>query len=253
MIKRSFVPSILFFLALALLPSATQGQNISQMWEFTPKPGSGPAFEEALKAHIEYRKAQGDPWTWDVYQQAVGPNPGTYYVASWNHTWSDLDAYDAWGAGSEASVHFQASAGPLLENMSNSITQDGPISRYPDDPNWAPALVNVTVFYLNPGKQMAFQDALMKFHEAFEESDVDFYYGSDVIVSGGTGPAVSIAGFGDSWADFADPDTPMEQMMAEKYGEDEAQEIFTAFSEGVDHWESFIVRHRPDLSGADGM
>jgi hypothetical protein len=45
----------------------------------------------------------------------------------------------------------------------------------------------------------------------------------------------------------------MEQVMMETYGEEEATEIFTAFGEAVHHWESFIVRHRPDLSGAGGM
>jgi hypothetical protein len=120
-------------------PSLDVGSShtISQMWEFMPKPGSGPAFEEAIKAHVEYRKSQGDPWTWDVYHQVVGPT-------------------------------------------------------------------------------------------------------------------MSIAGFGDNWADFADTDPNMEQVMMETYGEEEAMEIFYAFGEAVNHWESFIVRHRPDLSGAGG-
>jgi len=247
--KRSFVPLILFVLGSALLPAATQGQTISQMWQFTPKAGSGAAFEEALKAHIEYRKSQGDPWTWDVYEEVVGPNPGKLYVASWEHSWSDLDAYDAWGAGGEAGAHFQSTAAPLLEEMTTSISQEGPISRIPDDPNWAPTLVNVTVFYLVPGKQMAFQDAVMKIDEAIQNADMPFYYGSDLLVAGDSGPAMSIAGFGETWADFADPDPSMEQVMTEAYGEDGAMELFNAFSEGVDHWESFIVRHRPDLSG----
>ena len=71
----------------------------------------------------------------------------------------------------------------------------------------------------------------------------------DLLVAGDSGPAMSIAGFGETWADFADPDPSMEQVMTEAYGEDEAVEFFNTFSEGVDHWESFIVRHRPDLSG----
>jgi len=253
MTKRYLVSPILFILALALLPVATQGQTISQMWEFTPKAGSGTAFAEALKAHIEYRKSQGDPWTWEVYEEEVGPNPGKFYVGSWDHSWSDLDAYDAWGAGGEAGAHFQATAAPLLEDMTTYITQDGPINRYPDDPNWSPTLVNVTVFHLLPGKQMAFQDAIMKVDEAIKNSSMPFYYSSSLLAAGDSGPAFSVAGFGENWADFADPDPSMEQVMTDMYGEDEAMEIFTAFSEAVHHWDSFIVRARPDLSGGNGM
>jgi hypothetical protein len=138
----------------------------------------------------------------------------------------------------------------LLEEMSNSISQDGPISRFPEDPNWAPSLVNVTTFYLVPGKQQAFQEAIVKIHEAIDESGMDLYYTSDFLVAGGSGPIFSIAGFGDSWADFADPDPDMEQVMVERYGEEEARAIFNSFSEAVHHWDSFIVRHRPDISGS---
>jgi hypothetical protein len=45
----------------------------------------------------------------------------------------------------------------------------------------------------------------------------------------------------------------MEQVMLEKYGEEEGMEIFTAFSEAIHHTESFVVRYRRDLSSGGGM
>jgi hypothetical protein len=70
--------------------------------------------------------------------------------------WADFDAYDDWADGPAAGAHFNATLGPLLEDMANSISQDGPISRFPDAPNYEPTLINVTEFYLIPGKQQGF-------------------------------------------------------------------------------------------------
>ncbi len=253
MTKRSFAPLAFFTLFLALFTAPAPAQVVSEIWQFTPRPGVGAGFEEALKAHVQFRKSQNDPWTWQVYQEIVGPDVGKYYVASWNHSWADFDAYDDWAGGPAAGAHFDATLGPLLEDMASSISQDGPISRFPDDPNYEPTLINVTEFYLIPGKQQGFQDAIQKFDEAIKGAGMPFYYTSDFLVAGGSGPTFSIAGFGESWAEFADPDPSMEQVMVEAYGEEEATRIFTAFSEAVHHWDSFVVRYRPDLSLLQGM
>jgi len=253
MTKRFIVPTAFLFLFVAMFTAPVQAQSVSQMWEFTPKAGAGAGVEEALRSHVEYRKSLNDPWSWQVYQEVVGPNVGKFYVASWSHSWADFDAYDSWAGGEAASAHFQATVAPLLEEMSNGISQEGAISRFPDDPNWQPSLVNVTVFYLIPGKQMAFDESIRKIHDAIEGADMPFYYSSDFLVAGGSGPVYSIAGLSDTWADFADPDPSMEQVMTEAYGEEEAMQIFTAFSESVHHWESFVVRYRPDLSLLQGM
>jgi len=249
--KRILVPFLLLFM-LAWLPTESRAQDISQFWTFTVEPENMGAFEAALKAHIEFREAQGDPWDWQTSQVVVGKGIGTYYVASWDHSWADMDAYDAWGQSSMVSTHFMATVVPLLEDMTTDLTQDGPISRMPADPTGI-NLVNVTTFHLIPGKQMQFMETIQKFHEAISEADMPFYYGSDYLVAGGEGPVFSLAGFGESWADFADPDPSMEQVMMEKYGEEEAMEIFNDFGESFTHWDSFVVRTRPDLSSPGGM
>ena len=253
MTRRISLAPILVIAMVTVAWRPAGAQTISEMWEFTPKQGAGAGFEAALKAHTEFRKAQGDPWTWQVYQEVVGPNVGKYYVASWNHTWSDLDTYDAWAGGALAEAHFLATVAPMLESYTNSISRDGDISRFPDDPDYEPTLINVTVFYLIPGKQQAFTEAIQKFDEAIKGADLPFYYSSDYMVTGNSGPAYSLAGLGTSWADFAEGDPSMEQVMMETYGEEEMMRIFTSFGESIHHWDSFIVRYRPDLSLLQGM
>jgi hypothetical protein len=227
---------------------------MSRFWEFTPKAGHVPAFVEAFKAHVEYRKELGDPWSWYVYETVVGKDYPKYYVASWNHTWADFDAYEQWENGDAASAHFQATVGPLLEDMTTNVSESNrQMERMPNDPNYAPALINVTTFFVNPAKQGQFQEVMMKWHEAIEAADMDLYYASDYLAAGGEGPVFSIAMMGDNWASFAEPDPTMEQVMFDHFGEEEAMEIFTAFGESIHHWENMIVRARPDLSLIHGM
>ena len=252
--RYRFAFPVLALLALALLPTSSRAQSVSRIWSFTPKAGAGPAVAEAIRAHTDHRDALGDPWDWDIYEVAVGEETGKFYAASWNHSWADFDAYDAWANGPAASAHFQATVAPLLEKVSNEVTRaNEEIAKLPADPNYVPTLINVTDFYLMPGKQMAFNQALRKIHEAIVAADMPFYYSSDSREAGGSGPVVAIASWGRSWADFADPDTSMEAVMIQHYGEEEAMEIFSAFGGSVHHWENFIVRYRPDLSSARGM
>lgn len=250
--QRIIVPFLVLF-TLALIPAPGRTQDLSQFWIFTVEPQKMAAFEAALKAHVEVREAHGDPWDWSIHQVVVGTDIGTYYVASWNHSWADFDAYDAWEDGSAVSTHFMATVAPLLKDMRTEITQSNhEMERMP--PESKPiSLVNVTTFYLIPGKQMQFFENIMKFHEAIVEAEMPFYYASDYLAAGGKGPVFSLAGLGENWADFADPDPTMEQVMFEKYGEDEANEIFTAFAESFSHWENMVVRTRPDLSDPEGM
>ena len=254
MTRYRFVPAVLLFFTLALLPAPGESQDIARWWEFTPKAETSAGFEEALKAHMEYRASLGDPWTWEVFEVAVGEDVGTFQVGSWGHTWADFDAYEAWDGATAAGAHFGATVSPLLEDMTSTVTQDNAqITRPPPDPNAAPNLVNVTTFYLNPGQISAFNENLMKFHEAIGKAELPFYYASSSLVAGGRGPTFTIVGFADNWAGFADPDPGMEQAMMEMYGEEEAMEIFSAFGESYRFVETFIARHRTDLSTGGGM
>jgi len=138
--------------------------------------------------------------------------------------------------------------------MSTTITQDNAqMNRENPDPNAEPGLVNVTTFYLNPGRVGAFNENIMKFHAAIEEADLPFYYASSNLVSGGNGPTFTIAGFAANWAGFAEPDPGMEAAMMEMYGEEEALEIFSAFGGSYRYTVTTIARHRPDLSAGGGM
>ena len=63
----------------------------------------------------------------------------------------------------------------------------------------------------------------------------------------------SIALLGESWADFADPDPTMMQIVVEAYGQEEAMAIFTSFAETYLTSESVMLKFRKDLSNLPEM
>ena len=52
-------------------------------------------YEAGRKKHMAWHKAQGDPWTWNVYEVTTGPDTGCYLIACTNHQWADFDTWTA--------------------------------------------------------------------------------------------------------------------------------------------------------------
>jgi hypothetical protein len=249
MIKPPLLPAILFFLALAFIPTQAQGQNLSEAWMFTPKSGSGTGFQEAFRSHMEFRQVQGDTWNWSMWEVVTGENVGDFMVISMDHEWADFDTYQDSDFAEVAGPHWGATVGPLVEKVSSVILQgDTTFAKLPTDPGYEVNLVNLMTFHLIPGKMMAFNQALAQIHQAMVGADMPVYYMGSMPVIGGEGDSYNVAILGETWADFADPDPNMMEAMVETYGEEEAMAIFTSFGESYHTSESVMLRFREDLS-----
>lgn len=240
---------LVVLVAVAALAAAREvrAQNIARTYVMTPAPGQSQAFEKALTAHARWRAQAGDPWNWAVYQVVDGENLGSFVVRSGGHTWADLDAYDA-GFGQQGDARFNADVGPLLAHISSSITQeDTTLARMPEGPEGY-NLVHVTHYHVKPEQGQAFHALLGKIHKAIVDSDWPVHYAFANTVSGADGQSVIMAGFHDSWADFAEPDPSFDRMLADAYGQEEAGKMMQAFGDAVWGWDSMTLRFRPDMS-----
>ena len=248
---RWIIPALALAL-LASLPTTVAPQDLTMVWEFRVKAGSGAAFEEAVKAHMEFREANGDPWEWHWYQQMVGKQVGTYMVRSPGHSWSDFDE-DLGGEFNDlAGRHWDATVQPLVEEVWNLIDQENAeLSRLPETMD-AYTLFNVSVFYLKPDQLMAFSEAVGKYKQVVIDHDFPFYWVVQTAVAGADGPAMALVGFAESWADMAE-DPAMEAAVVDTYGEEGAQELFQQFYGSFHYFENYIGALRPDLSGGEGM
>jgi hypothetical protein len=247
--KPPLVPAALFLFALAVVPARAQAQNLAEMWQITPKAGVEVGFQEAFKAHMDFRVAHGETWIWQTWEIVVGEDVGDFLIVSFDHSWADWDAYEVGDFMQVAGAHFGATVSPLVEDAANMIFQgDSTLSKMPTDPAYEPSLVNTMAFSLAPGKFMAFNGAMAQLHAAIVEADMPFFYLSSAPVVGGDDSDFTMAFIGESWADFTDPDPDLMQVMAEKYGEEEAMAIWTTLDESVAGIQSSMLRLRPDLS-----
>ena len=248
MTRFRWIPAMAILFLLTFMPTLAQGQELTMMWEFTPKAGAANDFEAAVKSHMELRASHGDPWQWSFSLVVVGENVGTYYALSSGHTWADFDSYDSFEATETLNAHWESNVVPLMEEVKSSIfTSNAELSRLPDNPE-AYTLFNVSNFYLKPDQQPAFAEAIGKYLEVIAEHDLPFYWQTSTNVAGGDGPLMGIVGMAENWAGFADPDPSVETLLVEKYGEEGAMELFKQFAGAYHYYKNFVVVTRPDLS-----
>ena len=241
-------PKLLLLLCLSAVPGSVWAQGfLAQEYMFKPKPGMGAALVTALRAHAEWRAENGDPWEWSTYEVAAGEDMGSILVRSDGHTWADWDAYEASFA-LQGSTHFNATVGPLLESTTSSINMlDTTITRWPEDGGDF-SLFRIYIYHLIPSTGQQFTQAIKKIHDAIVQEDYPATYGFVTPVVGETGPKMILVVPASSWADFEEPERPMDQMLAELYGPEEAAQIFSDFNNSYTKIESRVLRLRPDLS-----
>ena len=233
-------------LCVVALPATAQGQteNIRQAYIHTVPLGMIAQFEEAVKQHIQWRKQNNDPWEWTWYQ-VVNGGLGRYLVRSGNHRWADLDVRDAWEDRVGAVPNFLATVGPFFESEDSSISQlDGALSRPPDDLS-AMTLFAVTEFDVRlPGQ---FREAITKIGEGLDRGNWGRSYLWQMVANGGSTDATLVVP-AENWAGLAPPAKPLPMLMAEVYGEQEANELMQQFASSIRSRNSYTLRVRRDLS-----
>ena len=83
---------VALLLGLASQNAWAQQNNLARIYFIEAKVGMAAGFETALKQHAEWRKEQGDPWSWFVWQVVNGENLGSFVIRSGDHAWGDFDA-----------------------------------------------------------------------------------------------------------------------------------------------------------------
>ena len=249
---RIAAPLALLFALVAPAAGTAQGSTLAFSFYVTAEPGSELAFEAAWKAHMEFREANGDPWTWDVLQEAIGDNAGRYVIRSANHSWADLDAVNADESAQVLQSHFLTTVAPLARETSSAVfgLQESLSNLPPADPPMN--VVAVTVFRIDAENQMAMQEALQEYHTAATEAGM--YHAVLVpMIGGGDGPSILLAGFAENFAGLEEPSPSILETMTAQHGEERTQEIAQAFLAGIESARSYVLVRRPDLSSGGGM
>lgn len=236
------------FVALALSgPPAHAQQTIAMSYSVVPKTGMTTQFEAALKNHVAWRVANGDPWTWGVSMRVAGDELGEYGIRSSGHSWADLDAYDA-EFGPMALANWMATVQPLVESVSNSISVINEDWSHRPPQGRAVNLVNIATFHVRPGQQDRFNELVGQATSALKAANVDWYWlFSTPAVGGGMGPVWNVVGLADSWIDMEPRDDEFMEALVAHMGNDGAEEWAGSFGQVIRGTESEVRRLRPDL------
>jgi hypothetical protein len=223
-----------------------QDNNLSRAYHAVPKAGMAAQFEAALSAHTQWRKDNGDPWTWGVSVYDTGEHFGTYSVFSGGHSWADFDAYDA-GFGPRGLLHWRASVAPLVESVTSIITAANmAISKPPT--SGKVTVVTVTRFPLRQGQEQRFDQLISQATDIAREDLKGYWIWRSPATGGGPGAFRELIQLHAGWSGMQDPDPSFAEIMSEKMGQDGFQSWMSEFRQTHGETEVTTHRTRPDLA-----
>jgi hypothetical protein len=219
--------------------------QLHKVWAFMPKSGSQVEFEKAFAAHVQWRRDNKDPWTWQVYVEVDGPNAGLHYARSGNHHWSDFDDYDASEFATKANAHWNTTVAPHLAKISSWMGEDqAAISHWPEDaPDYQ--LFQLYTYRLKPGHMQRFMDATTSIVEALKEAKWPYHWSFIEHLTGSSVPSVMLVLPATKWADMKEPSPNVLEAVAGVRGKEKAAALFAAMSETFAQTDAVVVRLLP--------
>ena len=259
MIKKSITQILsLFAVTMLLAPAAVTAQDspppLAEMWVLYSKPDHGDEFREALKEHMAFRSAHGDPRAWQAYTPVLGDALNRVAVRFCCIGWADVDAYREWSMGAEAvSAHFDEHVGPHVDRAEHYFE-----SIDWDNSHWNEAggpyrVFAVTEFHVKPGQSAEFDAtrAMMSqiaIDQGWASDSRSWLWASRI----GGSPQTSVVVPHRNFAGFEQGEDTFFRFLSEKMGsEDKAAEIFQQFDGALSDSDFQIWVHREDLSMAE--
>ncbi|MGA9340718.1 MAG: hypothetical protein WBV61_00100 [Rhodanobacteraceae bacterium] len=220
--------------------------TVATTWVMWPKEGQTQQFEAALKAHAAWRKTAGEGFTWSIYQPVVGSDLTLYVVRSGQHHWKDMDEEAAWEASSGADKKFDTDVGPYVARVEHYFSEtDTKLSHWVESPDYK--YFGVTEYATKPGTYGERLDAMNKIQKAIVDEKWPYPYEISNSIGGKGG--MLIVDPMKSYADMADPNPSLMQVLAKSLGSDAAAAAtMKQFGSTIDHSDYTVYMYRPDLS-----
>lgn len=248
MIRTVTAVVVLWAMSPGVVAQEAEPGPIAFHYALTPKAGHEDAFRTAMQAHMQWRRENGETWQWTCYEVVAGEDANAVHFRSGGHRWADRDAYESSAFGTRAAEQFRSTVAPHLASTRMFVDQDdAEISAWPTDGVDRP-LIQLVQMRLDPGKRMAWTDAVKAIHEALQDNGFSGGYAFSWTVAGGPDPMVTLALPRTGWADFAEPDPDVYAVVVKAFGEERARELFAAYSDAIEMSETFVVRRNDEMS-----
>lgn len=228
----------------SVLPLSAQEGDLEIAYFLTVRDENVTELAEGIRAHTQWHRDQGDPWTWAVWQAVTG-EPEFVYVSQ-GHTWADLD--DPGVDLAHDQRNWEETGAPHTESATSMLWRILPGLSRPPGPDAGGGLAQVVEFRMNPGGEEAFFHVLEKYRDAAAAVVPEESYIWAEVVAGPEGTTHFVVLPAGSFADFGlDRPSPPE-ILIEHYGMTEARRLLEMFNDAVTHSQTRIWALRPDLS-----
>ena len=248
---RSLIASAsIALVALASAPVFAQApppDSVSEVLRQKVVPGTTDKYEAGRKKHMGWHKAQGDPWTWNVYEILTGPDTGGYVIVSPNHQWADIDTWTAKYNEADQADAAASMAGTQASSQLSYWTQLNAISRLPAADAAPTPLVSLTVYSVKPGHDSALTAAIVKLNTALVAAKYPLHSLWFRLSSGGATPAYAVVTPRANMASFGDAVMPAIEKQLGKAGSDA---LVKEFFDNVTGVTTELLQRRVDLSYA---
>lgn len=203
-------------------------------------------YEAARRKHMEWHKAQNDPWEWDVFDIMTGPDTGGYIIASGNHQWREMEEWNAKYAAADGADSLAAMGFAITSSERSYWTQLNSLSRLPPQGDRFP-LATLTYYHTRPGSDRAVRAAIARVNAVLDAGNYPLPTIWYLLSSGGEGPTFAVltprAGLGDMA-----PMPGLLEVLATQLGRPRAETLMASFFENVISTSSEMVKRRLDLS-----
>jgi len=248
---RSLIASAsIALVALAAVPVFAQApppDSVTEVLRQKVVPGTTDKYEAGRKKHMAWHKAQGDPWTWNVYEITTGPDTGGYIIASPNHQWADIDTWTAkYGEGDQADAG-ASMAGTQASSQLTYWTQLNAISRLPAADAVPTPPASLTIYSVKPGHDAALTAAIVKLNTALTAAKYPLHSIWYRLSSGGATPAYAVVTPRANMASFGEAVIAAIEKQLGKPGSDA---LVKEFFDNVTGVTTELLQRRADLSYA---
>lgn len=250
-VVRSVLCGVLFASALSASaqqqpqPRREEPANVVQYFWMDGQIDKIEQLNEAIRGHSQFRKQQGDPWRWELFELAQGAS-GRFVAVSAGHRWSELDAYQATEAKLGPDFYARVS-GKLLRSRASIATIQTGASR-PFDAWKAGDLAMVYTYWIKAGKDRQFLDVLTRFTEAANKVNWPQRYVWLSHSIGAPEPSYFLVLPHHGYADLRTPDKTNRMVLEEAYGRSASDEMFEKVDDAIQRYTRELWAFRADLS-----
>lgn len=199
-------------------------------------PADDAAFRSGAKAFNTCLKEHGETWTWTLWD-SVTANGNMYYAASFGHHWSDFDAENA--ASKACRSVFMSKVMPHFTKSKDMFLVNQPDLAHWKDGDWK--YFHLYFLRIKPGRDHDFRSTMKKIAQAAKKENW-LPFAVDEIRGGGKGAAdyVVEAPFM-KWADLAQDNPSMKDMLVKAYGEKEGTQTLDTLMDVIKKgWDQYI-------------